>query len=74
MGYPWRRGAIRAIEQSLGALDFVTGDERFNRAIGCAIADLTDQLDRLRREVDRKRPAVKGSGVLPARRGGGSRA
>lgn len=60
MAEPWKRGAINAIENALSALDFVTGDERFNRAVGCAIADLTEQRDRLQRELDRKRKPKKG--------------
>ena len=55
----WKRNAIEAIEAALSALDFVVGDERFNKAIGCAIADMTEQRDRLQRELDRPRRKAK---------------
>ena len=62
MADQWRRRAIEAITQALSDLDFITGDERFNRAIGCACADLEGQRTRLRRELDRKRNRKRKAG------------
>ena len=65
MADKWRRRAIEAITQALSDLDFITGDERFNNAIGCAIADMEGQRRRLERELNRQRRRPAPTGQTP---------
>lgn len=59
MASPWRRNAIGRLENVLSDLSSIHGDERLSMALYVAEGQLTEQLRRLRREVDRKRAPRK---------------